>query len=42
MLEDHNKTSHLYDRPAAFTIYQKICDKHYALLGMLLQRLDVP
>jgi nucleotidyltransferase substrate binding protein (TIGR01987 family) len=35
MLEDRNRTAHLYDEKAAQAIYQKICRRHYLLLGEL-------
>ena len=32
MLEDRNKTSHIYDAREALTIYEKIKQKHYSVL----------
>lgn len=32
MLEDRNKTAHIYDEDEALKIYQKIKDKHFVLL----------
>lgn len=32
MLEDRNKTSHIYDEKAALKIYNKIKDSHFSLL----------
>ena len=36
MLEDRNKTSHIYDEEVAFSIYQKIKNQHYGLFAQLL------
>ncbi len=33
MLEDRNKTSHLYDEKQALKIYEKIKNDHYQILG---------
>ena len=32
MLEDRNKTAHLYDKSSALIIYNKISEKHFELL----------
>ncbi len=41
MLEDRNRTSHIYDEKAALVIYKKICARHYPLLGELERKEDV-
>jgi nucleotidyltransferase substrate binding protein (TIGR01987 family) len=38
MLEDRNRTSHIYDEKAAAAIYKKICAQHYSLLGELVSK----
>lgn len=35
MLEDRNKTSHIYDEKQALIIYKKIKEKHINMLGEL-------
>ena len=40
MLEDRNKTSHIYDEKQANTIYKKIKGSHYALLSDWAERLE--
>jgi nucleotidyltransferase substrate binding protein (TIGR01987 family) len=36
MLEDRNRTSHIYNEMAARAIYDKVCKQHYHLLGELI------
>ena len=38
MLEDRNRTSHIYDEKTAKVIYKKICAQHYPLLGELVAK----
>jgi len=40
MLEDRNKTSHIYDEKGALVIYKKIKQAHYALLEKLVKQID--
>lgn len=37
MLEDRNKTSHIYDEKQALSIYNKIKETHFKLLGDLAE-----
>lgn len=40
MMEDRNKTSHIYDEEESRKIYLKIKDKHSHLLGKLAKRME--
>ena len=40
MLEDRNRTSHLYDEKQALTIYEKIKNKYAKLLNVLDQKIS--